>query len=61
MKKVHSPGTTGLFIYRAVYQNSLQATVERPPNEKPIIIPRTGTAAPIGTPTLKSRPLPPEK
>ena len=46
-------GTNALFIYRGFWQNSLLATVERSPREKPVIVPRTGTAAPIGDgPTL---------
>lgn len=61
MKKNISPGTMGLFVFRAVGQNSLQATVEQAFSTKPLIIPRTGTAAPIGVPTMKSAPLPPEK
>ena len=54
MKKISTAGINALFIYRGWGQNSLQATVDRPPGgERPLIIPRTGTSAPTGTPTLQ--------
>jgi hypothetical protein len=53
-KKIAS-GANALFIFRGFYQNSLQATVERSPFPKSLIIPRSGTAAPIGTPTMQNQ------
>jgi hypothetical protein len=50
-------GANALFIFRGFLQNSLQATVERIPKEKPLIFPRTGTAAPIGTSTMLRQPM----
>jgi hypothetical protein len=54
-KSLPASGTNALFIYRGFWQNSLQATVERSPKAKPVIIPRTGSAAPIGSVTLTAR------
>ena len=56
-KESIASGANSLFIYRGFYQNSLQATVERAPNAKPLIIPRSGTSAPIGTPTMQNKPM----
>jgi hypothetical protein len=50
-------GANALFIFRGFYQNSLQATVERIPKEKPLIIPRSGTSAPIGQATMQNQPV----
>ena len=55
------PGAASVFIFRNVNQNSLQSTVTRDPKEKPLLIPRSGTSAPIGAPTLKTKPLTPDK
>jgi hypothetical protein len=48
-------GTLGLFVYRGFSQNSLQATVERAPKAPPIEIPKSGTSAPLGTPTIQPK------
>ena len=45
----------GLFVYRAFSQNSLQATVESAPKAPPIQLPRSGTSAPLGMPTIQPR------
>lgn len=57
------PGIGSIFVFRSnlMYQNSLQSTVERTSIDQPIPIPRTGTAAPIGAPTMVKHTLPPEK
>jgi len=57
------PGVGSVFVFRSnlMYQNSLQATVEQTSIDRPIPIPRTGTAAAIGAPTMVKKPLPPEK
>lgn len=54
---VSPSGTFALFIFRGFGQTSQQATVERAPNPRPLIIPRTGTAAPIGVATMVHKPL----
>jgi hypothetical protein len=56
-EKDASSGVNGIFIYRGFYQNSMQATVERSPKPKSLIIPRSGTSAPIGTPTMQNQPI----
>lgn len=57
MDKKDTQGTFSLFVFRGWGQNSLQATVERAPKEKPLIIPRSGTAAPIGVTTMMRQPI----
>jgi hypothetical protein len=54
-KNAQANGTNALFIFRGFWQNSLQATVERSPKPEPLIVPRTGTAAPIGVSTMTAR------
>jgi hypothetical protein len=48
-------GTVGLFVFRAFSQNSLQATVETAPKAPPVEIPKSGTSAPLGTPTIQPK------
>jgi len=56
-EKLLPMGTNSLFIFRSnlAGQNSLQATIEQSPVPKMIIIPRTGSAAPIGSVTMTAR------
>ena len=61
MPKKPVPGLESVFVYRALGQNSLQATITRDPVRRPLIIPRSGTVAPLGSPTLIRQPIPPEK
>jgi hypothetical protein len=63
MKKTEkSPeGVFPLFVFRGWGQATSQATVERAPGERPLPIPRSGTSAPIGAPTMIRRPIPPER
>lgn len=55
-KRENTSGTHSLFVYRGFMQNSQQATVEKPVKQRPLIIPRTGTSAPTGAPTMKRQP-----
>ena len=50
-------GTFNLFIFRNWGQNSLQATSDIPAKARPLPIPRSGSAAPIGTVTMVKRPI----
>jgi len=45
----------GLFVFRGFSQNSLQATVERAPKAPPIELPKSGTSAPLGIPTIQPK------
>ena len=54
---VDKSGTFSLFIYRSFMQNSQQATVERAPKERPLPIPRSGTSAPTGAPSMLRQPI----
>ena len=55
MKKETRNNPVGLFTFRAFGQNSLQATVERAPKAPPIVIPKSGTSAPTGAPTVQPK------
>ncbi len=57
MEKKEISGTHSLFIFRGWGQNSLQATVEKAPRERPLLIPRSGTAAPIGATSMMRQPI----
>ena len=63
MAKKTVEGISSIFVFRSnlTGQNSLQSTVERTSIDRALPIPRTGTAAPIGIPTMVVKPLPPEK
>jgi hypothetical protein len=54
-KEKGNGNTLGLFVYRAFSQNSLQATVEAAPKAPPIELPKSGTSAPLGTPTVQPK------
>jgi hypothetical protein len=63
MKKTEkSPeGIFPLFIFRGWGQNSLQATIEKAPGAKALIIPRSGTSASIGAASMQKRTITPER
>ena len=52
----NAPGFHGLFVYRGWGQTSQQATVESAPKARPMPIPRSGTAASLGAPTMQRQP-----
>jgi hypothetical protein len=63
MARKSVPGLSSVFVFRSnlMYQNSLQSTVEQTSIDRALPIPRTGTSAPIGAPTMVHRPIPPER
>lgn len=54
-------GLFSIFVYRNWGQTSQQATTELSRKTNPLLIPRTGTAAPIGAPTMIYRPISPKR
>jgi len=56
-------GAASVFVFRSnlSYQNSLQSTVEQTSIDRPLPLPRTGTTAPIGAPSMVNKPLTPDK